>query len=61
MPWELCSDDLVVIAEIEDVIKKLHVWKDSVKNGGMRNGPDFELDGIHLGSWYHCSPISICH
>ena len=22
--------------------------------------PEFELDGINSGSWYHCLPIRIC-
>ena len=38
LPWELLySDDLVVIAEIEeDLIKRLNEWKNNVENRGMR-------------------------
>jgi len=37
LPWELLyADDLVVIAETEDVIKRLNEWKDFVENRGMR-------------------------
>jgi len=24
-------------------------------------GPEFELDGINSGSWYHCLPIRMYH
>ena len=48
LPWELLyADDLVVIAETEeDLIKRLHEWKNNVQNRGMS-----ELDGINSGSW----------
>ena len=37
LPWELVyADDLVVIAETEDLIKRLNEWKDCVENRGMR-------------------------
>jgi len=38
LPWELLyADDLVVIAETEDVlIKRLNEWKDNVENRGVR-------------------------
>jgi len=37
LPWELCADDLVVIAETEDdLIKRLNEWKDNMENRGMR-------------------------
>ena len=37
LPWELLyADDLVVIAEMEDLIKRLNEWKDNVENTGMR-------------------------
>jgi len=38
LPWELLyADDLVVIAETEDdLIKRLHEWKDNMENRGMR-------------------------
>jgi len=37
LPWELLyADDLVVIAETEDLIKRLNEWKDNVENRGMR-------------------------
>jgi len=36
LPWELLyTDDLVVIAETEDLIKRLNEWKDFVENRGM--------------------------
>jgi len=37
LPWELLyTDDLVVIAEIEDLIKRLNEWKNNVENRGMK-------------------------
>jgi len=34
--WELLyTDDLVVIAETEGLIKRLNKWKDNVENRGM--------------------------
>ena len=37
LPWELCADDLIVIAETEhDLIKLLNKWKDNVENRNMR-------------------------
>jgi len=38
LPWELLhADDLVVISETEDdIIKRLHKWKDNVENRGLR-------------------------
>jgi len=31
LPWELCADDMVVIAEKEDdLIKRLNEWKDNM-------------------------------
>ena len=37
LPWELLyADDLVVIAESEDLIKRLNEWKNNVENRGMR-------------------------
>ena len=37
LPWELYTDDLVVIADTEhDLIKRLNEWKDFVENRGMR-------------------------
>jgi len=37
LPWELYTDDLVVIAETEDdLIKRLNEWKDFMENRGMR-------------------------
>jgi len=36
LPSELLyADDLVVIAEIEDLIKRLNEWKNNVENRGM--------------------------
>jgi len=35
--WEsLYADDLVVIAETDDLTKRLNEWKDNVENRGMR-------------------------
>jgi len=37
LPWELLyADDLVVIAETEDLVKRLNEWKNNVENRGMR-------------------------
>jgi len=37
LSWELLyADDLVVIAETEDLIKRLTEWKNNVENRGMR-------------------------
>jgi len=37
LPWDLLyADDLVVIAETEDLTKRLNEWKDFVENRGMR-------------------------
>jgi len=38
LPWELLyADDLAVIAETEEeLIKRLHVWKENVESNGMR-------------------------
>jgi len=37
LPWELLyADDLVVIPETKDLIKRLNEWKDNVKYRGMR-------------------------
>ena len=38
LPWELLyADDLAVIAETEEeLIKRLHEWKDDVESNGMR-------------------------
>jgi len=37
LPWELLyANDLVVIAETEDLIKRLNEWKNNVENRGMR-------------------------
>ena len=38
LPWELLyADDLAVIAETEEeLIKRLHEWKDNVESKGMR-------------------------
>jgi len=37
LPWELLyADDLVVIAENEDLTKRLNKWKNNVENRGMR-------------------------
>jgi len=39
LPWELLyADDLVVIAETEDFIKRLNEWKNNVENRGMPCG-----------------------
>ena len=35
--WELCADDLVVIAETEDdLIRRFNEWKDNMLNRGLR-------------------------
>jgi len=36
LPWQLYADDFVVIAETDDLIKRLNEWKDNVENRGMR-------------------------
>ena len=37
LPWKLLyADDLVVIADTENLIKRLNEWKDFVENRGMR-------------------------
>jgi len=37
LPWELLyADDLVVIAETEDLINRLNDWNNNVENRGMR-------------------------
>jgi len=37
LPWELLyADDLVVIAETEDLMKRLNKWKNNVENRCMR-------------------------
>ena len=37
LPWDLLyADDLVVIAETEDLIKRLNEWKNNVQNRGVR-------------------------
>ena len=37
LPWELYTDEMVVIVETEDHLnKRLNEWKDNVENRGMR-------------------------
>ena len=37
LPWELLyADDFVVMAENEDLIKRLNEWKNNVENRSMR-------------------------
>jgi len=37
LPWALLyADDLVAIAETEDLIKRLNEWKNNVENRGLR-------------------------
>ena len=37
LPWELLyADDFAVIAETEELIKRLNEWKDNVESKGMR-------------------------
>ena len=54
LPWELLyADDLVVIAETEDLIKRLNEWKNKVENRGMR--VTSEGCKMALGSmWQRC-------
>ena len=34
---------------------------DGDPDAAVESSPEFELDGINFGRWYHCLPIMIYH
>ena len=54
LPWELLyADDLVVIAETEDLIKRLNEWKNKVENRGMR----VTSEGCKMAVWCRVAEV----
>ena len=54
-PWELlCTDNLVLMAEtLEDLKKKLTIWKDNIEGKGLQ----FNVDKTKLVCSKHNSPV----
>ena len=55
LPWQLLyADDLVVIAETEElVIKRLNEWKNNVQNRGMRVNINKSSAATEMGDCGH--------